>query len=146
MLAVTSRPDILPTWIHAMSLTPADIRLGARYDHHYLALPAVTTGKCLLVAPEIVVNDLVQQGLLEVLSGSRTPSGMHYRAYAVDRSGNPDLARAFCRWLMRLCRRTLDGAAPPHDIVKYDGGRQHSRWVRLPFAATGHSARSAITD
>jgi LysR family glycine cleavage system transcriptional activator len=106
LLTITSRPDILPTWLRAMNLTPNDIKPGARYDHHYLALPAVTTGKCLLVAPEIIVGDLVRQGLLEVLPGSRTPSGMQYRAYAVDRSGNPDLARAFCRWLVRLCRKT----------------------------------------
>lgn len=106
ILTITSRPDILPTWIGAMNLKAGDIRLGAHYDHHYLALPAVTTGKCLLVAPEIVVGTLVQQGLLDVVNGSRTPSGMNYRAYAVDRSQNPDLARAFCRWLVRLCRRT----------------------------------------
>jgi LysR family glycine cleavage system transcriptional activator len=104
ILAITSRPDILPRWLTAMNLTAEDIRLGARYDHHYLALPAVTTGQGLLVGPEIVIADLVKQGLLDILPGSRTPSGMHYRAFSVDRSSNPDLARAFCRWLMRLCR------------------------------------------
>ncbi|MHB0790133.1 type 2 periplasmic-binding domain-containing protein [Bradyrhizobium sp. 5.13L] len=60
ILNITSRPDILPTWLRAMSLTFADIKSGARYDHNYLALPAVMTGKCLLVAPEIVVSDLVR--------------------------------------------------------------------------------------
>lgn len=107
ILTITSRPDILPTWLRAMNLKPADIKLGARYDHHYLALPAVTTGKCLLVAPEIVVGDLMRQGLLCPVEGSRTASGMQYRAYAVDRSGNPMLARAFCRWVTRLCRKAL---------------------------------------
>lgn len=107
VLAITSRPDILPAWLRAMNLKADGIKLGARYDHHYLALPAVTTGRCLLVAPEIVVSDLIRQGLLEVLQGSRTPSGMQYRAYAVDRSGNPDLARAFCRWLTRLCKKAV---------------------------------------
>lgn len=105
ILTITSRPDILPTWLRAMDLSPSDIILGARVDHHYLALPAVTTGKCLLVAPEIVVSDLVRDGLLKVVPGSRAPSGMQYRAYAVDRSGNPELARAFCRWLVRLCKK-----------------------------------------
>ena len=109
VLTITSRPDILPAWLRAMNLRPTDIKLGARYDHHYLALPAVTTGKCLLVAPEIVVSDLIRQGLLEVVEGSRTPSGMQYRAYAVDRSGNPDLARAFCRWVTRLCKKAASG-------------------------------------
>lgn len=105
MLTITSRPDILPTWLRAMDLSSGDIVSGARVDHHYLALPAVTTGKCLLVAPEIVVSDLVRDGLLKVVPGSRVPSGMQYRAYAIDRSGNPELARAFCRWLVRLCKK-----------------------------------------
>lgn len=108
VIAVTSRPDILPTWLRGLDLKTSDIKTGARYDHHYLALPAVTTGQTLLVTPHIVVADLVRQGLLEVLPGSRAPSGMQYRAYAMDRSGNPDLARAFCRWLTRLCRKMTE--------------------------------------
>ncbi|MER8536393.1 LysR family transcriptional regulator [Mesorhizobium sp. M1005] len=105
ILTITSRPDILPAWLKAHDLTSDDIKPGARYDHHYMALPAVITGKCLLVAPEIVVGDLVRNGLLKVVPNSCTPSGMQYRAYAVDRSNNPELARAFCRWLVRLCRK-----------------------------------------
>ncbi|MBD9665466.1 LysR family transcriptional regulator [Variovorax sp. VRV01] len=118
VLAITSRPDILPTWLRGLGLRTSDVISGARYDHHYLALPAVTTGQVLLVTPHIVVADLIKQGLLEVLPGSRVPSGKEYRAYAVNRSANPDLARAFCRWLTRLCRRkTSENAeglpAPP---------------------------------
>ncbi|WP_426441336.1 LysR family transcriptional regulator [Bradyrhizobium genosp. P] len=105
ILNITSRPDILPIWLRAMNLTFADIKSGARYDHNYLALPAVMTGKCLLVAPEIIVSDLVRGGVLHVLPGSRTGSGMQYRAFAVDRSENSEMARAFCRWLVRLCRK-----------------------------------------
>ncbi|RXG85849.1 LysR family transcriptional regulator [Bradyrhizobium zhanjiangense] len=105
VLNITSRPDILPTWLRAMNLAAKDIKSGARYDHNYLALPAVITGKCLLVAPEIIVSDLVRRGILNVISGSRTPSGMQYRAYAVDRSDNPEVARAFCRWVARLCKK-----------------------------------------
>jgi LysR family glycine cleavage system transcriptional activator len=68
----------------------------------------VTTGQSLLVTPHIVVADLIRQGLLDVISGSRAPSGMQYRAYAVDRSADPDLARAFCRWLARLCKKMTE--------------------------------------
>lgn len=107
LLSITSRPDVLPTWLRAMNLKGGDILLGARYDHHYLALPAVTTGKCLLVAPEIIVADLVRQGLLAILPETRVPSGMQYRAYAVDRSRNPDLARGFCRWMTRVCKKAV---------------------------------------
>ncbi|MHC2440288.1 LysR family transcriptional regulator [Bradyrhizobium sp. USDA 4451] len=105
LLNITSRPDIMPTWLRAMNLTARDIKSGARYDHNYLALPAVITGKCLLVAPEIIVGDLVRAGALHVIPGSRAPSGMQYRAYAVDRSDNPEIARAFCRWVARLCKK-----------------------------------------
>ncbi|KWV55273.1 LysR family transcriptional regulator [Bradyrhizobium macuxiense] len=105
ILNITSRPDILPTWSRAMNLAARDIKVGARYDHNYLALPAVMTGRCLLVAPEIVVSDLVRGGALQVIPGSRTPSGMQYRAYAVDRSDKPEIARAFCRWVARLCKK-----------------------------------------
>lgn len=113
VIAVTSRPDILPTWLRGMDLKTSDIITGARYDHHYLALPAVTTGQTLLVTPHIVVADLVRQGLLEILPRSRAPSGMQYRAYAVDRSNNTDLSRAFCRWLTRLCRKKTEEETPP---------------------------------
>lgn len=106
ILSTTSRPDILPRWLTGMAISQEEITLGACYDHHYLALPAVTTGQGLLIAPEILVADLVRQGILAVLPGSRVPSGMRYRAYALDRSSNPDLSRAFCRWLSRLCKRT----------------------------------------
>ncbi|MBO4228471.1 LysR family transcriptional regulator [Bradyrhizobium neotropicale] len=105
ILTITSRPDILPTWLRAMNLSSKDIKPGARYDHNYLVLPAVMTGKCLLVAPEIVVSDLVRGRVLDVIPGSRTPSGMQCRAYALDRSNNPEIARAFCRWLVRLCKK-----------------------------------------
>ena len=111
VLVITSRPDIVAHWLQANGLTNSEIRLGAKYDHHYLALPAVTTGQGLMVGPEILVDSLVKQGILEILPGSSVSSGMRYRAYAVDRSGNPDLSRAFCRWLMRLCRNTEPTAA-----------------------------------
>ncbi|MCG8354168.1 MAG: LysR family transcriptional regulator [Kiloniellales bacterium] len=115
-LAITSRPDILPRWLSAMDIAKSAIKIAAHYDHHYLALPAVTTGQGLLVAPEIVIADVVRQGILAFVPDSRTPSGMHYRAYAVDRSSDPDLSRAFCRWLLRLCRRAaLSDLEKPSD-------------------------------
>ncbi|OLP62672.1 LysR family transcriptional regulator [Xaviernesmea oryzae] len=109
IITITSRPDILPTWLRGMSLTSKDIQSGARYDHHYLALPAVTTGKSLLVAPEIVVSQLVRDGLLTVIPETRVASGMRYLAFAVDRGNNSELSRAFCRWAMRLCRSATQG-------------------------------------
>ncbi len=112
VIAVTSRPDILPTWLRGMDLKTSDIISGARYDHHYLALPAVTTGNSLLVTPHIVVAELIRQGLLEVVARSRAPSGMQYRAYAIDRGSNLDVARGFCRWLTRLCKKMTEIDVP----------------------------------
>lgn len=104
ILAITSRPDILPTWLRSMGIGGDEIIIGARVDHHYLAMPAVMTGKCLMVAPEIIVAPSVRDGFLNVVPDTRVSSGMDYKAYALDRSGNPDLARAFCRWLARMCK------------------------------------------
>jgi LysR family transcriptional regulator, glycine cleavage system transcriptional activator len=104
IVTVNSRPDILPTWLRAMDLAAGDIITGARVDHHYLALPAAMAGKCLVVAPEIIVDQFIKDGFLMAIPKSAAPSGMTYRAYALDRCGNPELARAFCRWLTRLCR------------------------------------------
>jgi LysR family transcriptional regulator, glycine cleavage system transcriptional activator len=104
IVSITSRPDTLPTWLRGMDIRQEDIKLGARYDHHYLALPAIAHGRSLLVTPEVLVRDLIKQGLLEIVKGTRTPSGMQYHAHAVDRSQNLDLARMFCRWLVRLCK------------------------------------------
>ncbi|MDL2408601.1 LysR family transcriptional regulator [Rhizobium calliandrae] len=118
ILSITSRPDILPTWLRAMDMTVNDVATGARVDHHYLALPAAMTGKCLLIAPEILVAQALRDGFLKVIPNTRAPSGMHYRAYALDRSGNPELARAFCRWLMRLCRSMPAGELPKERPTK----------------------------
>ncbi|NTE66241.1 LysR family transcriptional regulator [Agrobacterium tumefaciens] len=108
IVTVNSRPDILPTWLQGMGMNTRQIVTGARYDHHFLALPAAIHGKCLFITPEIIVGDLVRDGILAVVPGTRVASGMQYRAYALDRSGNPDLARAYCRWLVRIFRREGD--------------------------------------
>lgn len=47
----------------------------------------------------------VRGGVLHVVPGSRIGNGMQYRAYAVDRSDNSEISRAFCRWLVRLCKK-----------------------------------------
>lgn len=101
-----------------MNPTFADVKSGARYDHNYLALPAVMTGQCLLVAPEIVVSDLVRGGVLHVVPGSRTGGGMQYRAYAIDRSD----------WnlsgFLRVARASLQKGRPPRSRVT---SREQSR-------------------
>ncbi|QQO35625.1 hypothetical protein JJC00_08600 [Bradyrhizobium diazoefficiens] len=90
----------------APSARSADVKAGARYDHNYLALPAVMTGEnAFWWRPEIVVSDLVRGGVLHLVPGSRAASGMQYRAYAVDRSDKTEIARAFLPLAVRLCKK-----------------------------------------
>jgi LysR family glycine cleavage system transcriptional activator len=111
VLAVTSRPDILTRWTAALGIPLARVAAGPRYDHHFLAIPAAATGQGLLIAPEIVVADLVRQRVLAMVPNSRVRTGMRYRAYSVDRADNFELARSFCHWLIRLCRTLTEPAA-----------------------------------
>ncbi len=106
LIAVSSRPDALPCWTAALDIPLAETRKGPRFDHHFLAIPALTTGQGVLIAPEIYLSDLILSDQLAVLPHSRVRSGMTYRAYSVDRSVAPDLSQKFCRWLVRLCRET----------------------------------------
>jgi LysR family glycine cleavage system transcriptional activator len=111
ILTVTSRPDILPRWTAGLGLALSRVIQGPRYDHHFLALPAAATGQGMLVAPEILVAELVSNRVLIAVPNSRVKTGMRYRAYAVDRADNLSLARAFCQWIARLCRdQTSTGA------------------------------------
>ncbi|RWG07768.1 LysR family transcriptional regulator [Mesorhizobium sp.] len=104
VISVSSRPDILPRWTRAMDMSLGRIRTGPRYDHHFLAIPAATTGQGLLIVPEILVIDLIAQGLLAIAEGSRAKSGMQYSAYSVDKGRKLDLGQSFCRWLVKMCR------------------------------------------
>lgn len=103
-VTVISRPDSLPTWAAAMQLPVHNLKQGARYEHHYLAIPAVVSGQGVIVAPEIIIADLIAEGVLSVVAGSRVRSGMWYRAYALDKSASNALTHQFCRWLKRICR------------------------------------------
>lgn len=107
LLMVNSRPDILPLWLAATGQSQQEIRFGARFPHHHLAIPAAATGQGLYIGPESYVYQAVNQGRLNVVAGSKVPTGMTYRAIALDRSSNPQLAHDFCRWLVRLARKTL---------------------------------------
>jgi LysR family glycine cleavage system transcriptional activator len=110
VLTVTSRPDLVPHWANSVGISLGKVIPGPRYDHHFLAIPAAVTGQGLLVVPEIVVPDLLRQRVLVAVAGSRAASGALYHVYAVDRAGNHELARAFCRWVIRLCRQLMDDA------------------------------------
>lgn len=104
ILNITSRPDILPTWLRAMNLTFAGVKSGARYNHNYPALPA-DNGKMPSGGARNCCQRLGRRRRSARGAGITTCSGMQYRAYAVDRSDNSEISRAFCRWLVRLCKK-----------------------------------------
>lgn len=103
-ISVTSRPDILPRWTTGLNVPLRELAKGPRYEHHFLAIPAAAAGQGLLVAPDVVVSPLLNQGVLAALPNSRVKSGLKYSAYVIDRGYNFDLSRSFCRWLAKLCK------------------------------------------
>lgn len=106
VITFSSRPDVLPFWSTAHGVQLGEILRGPRFDHHFLAIPALKTGQGVVIAPDLYFSDLVLSDELALLPGSHVRSGMTYRAYSIDRSTAPDLTGSFCRWLMRLCRET----------------------------------------
>jgi LysR family transcriptional regulator, glycine cleavage system transcriptional activator len=145
ILTVNSRPDLVPRWANALSIAFGRIIQGPRYDHHFLAIPAAATGQGMLVTPEILVADLLRQHVLVGVAHSQITSGMRYFAYAVDRAGNVDLARApsaggssasaGSRW----ARREQDDG-----IISAIPGSWTRGWAARPAAhrASDHSAAS----
>lgn len=107
ILNITSRPDILPTWLRAMNLTSQDIKSGVRYDHTYLALPVIITGKYLHVVPEIIVSDLIREG--RPLRAPRITQFQRHAVsrpcYAVDRSDNIEFFEHFAAAWFACARR-----------------------------------------
>ncbi|MDJ0821752.1 MAG: LysR family transcriptional regulator [Paracoccaceae bacterium] len=104
LFSVTTRPDIIPCLLAAQDLSPADVSLGATYDRHGYAIPAAIAGLGLFVGPEMYLRVSIRNGDLAVLPGTRCRSGMSYTAFALDASSNPEIARAFCRWLSRIMK------------------------------------------
>lgn len=103
-MTISSRPDVLPLWCRTHGLSPSDLRMSARFDHHYLAIPALLSGQCVLIAPQIYFADLLLSEQLLALNDTRVKTGMNYRAYSIDRSEKLSLSHEFCRWTARICR------------------------------------------
>ena len=133
-LSTTSRPDILPRWLAGMAISQDEITLGACYDHYYLALPAVTTGQGLLVAPEILIADLVRQGILGCWQGRESraecATGPTRSTAAATRIFPVPFADGWC-----VCAsegRFRNSTHPAPNIAKVDGFPRVGAWRRLP--------------
>ncbi|GGY20059.1 LysR family transcriptional regulator [Paludibacterium paludis] len=99
LIAARSRPDALPVWALARGLSAEQLRVGAVYDHFFLAVAAAAGGAGLLVAPQALVRDALRTGALALADPEPVPSGETYVAYVNAQSHHMQAARAFCRWL-----------------------------------------------
>lgn len=108
-ISAKSRPEVLVDWVHAQGLDASLIRVGAAFEHYYLAVSAAIGGMGYLVAPRLLVADALRQGQL-CDAGMPPVRGLaHYSAWVNPRSHQPEVARAFCRWLVGIFRE--EGAA-----------------------------------
>lgn len=104
MIAVKSRPDVIPTWALAHNLEPNRLHVSAMHDHLFLAVAAAIGGMGLLVVPRLLVLDPMRQGTLVLVSDQVVASGAVYWAYVHPQSKHVQAAREFCRWLKGMLR------------------------------------------
>lgn len=107
LIASRSRPDAIPTWAVAQAIPVDALHVSAVYDHLYLAVAAASGGTGLLVAPRIVIQDQLDNGILVLADGDTVVSGATYAAYVSAHSRHVEMAREFCRWLKRMLRDRL---------------------------------------
>ncbi|ALM82252.1 LysR family transcriptional regulator [Bordetella sp. N] len=112
LIASRSRPDAIPTWAVAKAIPVDALHVSAVYDHLFLAVAAASGGTGLLVAPRIVIQDQLDNGILMLADDEMVGSGATYTAYVSPRSRHIEVSRAFCRWLKRMLReRSRPGTA-----------------------------------
>lgn len=104
MVAARSRPEILASWALAMNLAPDRLHVVATYDHLFLAVTAAIGGTGFLVVPQLLVQDQLRDGTLQLADELTVSSGASYIAYLNALSSHTQLAQDFCRWLKALLR------------------------------------------
>lgn len=110
-LEAETRPGELFDWLRA-ACAAASLHLSrpkpVRFAHFYIALEAALAGQGVLVAPDIIVADLIREGMLEVLfPGVRIPGPAYWIGYQPS-GAQAAASRAFSRWLLQAA---LDWAA-----------------------------------
>lgn len=103
-LAARSRPEVLVEWVNALGIEASSIRIRTSFEHYFLAVSAAIGGMGYLVVPHLLVADALRQGHLVDVGYAPIHGAACYSAWVNPRSRQPELARAFCRWLMSVFR------------------------------------------
>ena len=98
------RPDIISTWAIAADIPAERMQTAASYDHFFLAVEAAIGGVGFLVAPQMLVTDQINGGILALVDDIVITSGASYTASVNPRSRHVQLAEKFCRWLKVIVR------------------------------------------
>lgn len=103
-LEAETRRGELFEWIRA-ACAAASLRIRwpkpVRFAHFYIALEATLAGQGALVAPDIIVADLIRQGMLEVLFPDvRIPGPAYWIGYQPN-GAQAAASRAFSQWLLQ---------------------------------------------
>ncbi|QRM33023.1 LysR substrate-binding domain-containing protein [Microvirga sp. VF16] len=115
-----TRPGELPSWLRHADVTPAHGIL--RFPHFYIALEAALAGQGAIVAPMLVVEELLHKDLLCDLTPAHRVPGPTYWAAVNPASRNAVAGRVFISWLERMAKiaisdRQLLSASSASDSV-----------------------------
>lgn len=102
-LEAKTRPGELSSWLHAHGIKP--LREAMAFPHFYIALEAALAGHGALVAPKLVVEDLLTRGDLRQVQSSRNIPGPQYWGALHPSTKNHANGKAFLLWLQAEAER-----------------------------------------
>ena len=102
VLHTTSRPQAWPTWAKQQGLDPAELKLGAGFDHLYYLLEAAIAGIGVAIAPEPLVADDVASGRLIAPWGFAETTGQWW--LATTRANGDARVAQLAEWLRAALR------------------------------------------
>lgn len=100
LLHLMSRPDAWREWSAAAGATHINIMRGARFEVQSMLIAAACAGQGVALLPRFLIDELLANGALQVLSDLSVQSpGAYYFAYPEDKSNEIALTR-FRLWLL----------------------------------------------
>ena len=114
-LEAETRPGELAAWLRAWRATTRDgyatsTRMPTRFAHYYIALEAALAGHGALVAPDVVVADLIKDGSLSILFPDIRVQGATYWVGVQPNGPRAREAHAFASWLVADAWAPASGA------------------------------------
>ena len=105
LLEADTRPGELSAWLAAARSRLGEVPIGTRagptrFAHFYIALEAALQGQGALVAPRAVVENLVEEGTLEVLFPQVSVPGRPYWLGFDPKGPKVKAAQQFSAWLL----------------------------------------------